>query len=80
MLRNLDLYLYGLVIFKFRKQKECFPELIEISDDGVKVSLQSLLNHTALRFMKLLNFNLNNSKNCIMISKWGCDDTTMGSV
>lgn len=23
--------------------------------------------------MKLLNFNLSNSKNCIMISKWGCD-------
>lgn len=60
--------------FQIQKaKKECLPELIKISDDGVKISLQSLLNHTALRFMKLLNFDLHNSKNLIMISKWGCD-------
>lgn len=61
--------------FQIQKaKKECLPELIEISDDGVKVSLQSLLNHTAFRFMKLLNLDSNNnSKNLIMISKWGCD-------
>lgn len=56
-----------------KEKKECLPELIEVFDDGVKVLLQSLLNHTALRFMKLLNFDSNNSKNLIMISKWGCD-------
>lgn len=36
------------------------------------MSLQSLLNHTTLRFMKLLNFE-NNSENLTMVSKWGCD-------
>lgn len=56
-------------------KKECLPprETIEISEIGVKVSLQNLLNHTAFRFIKLLRPYLNVSANLTMISKLGCD-------
>jgi len=56
-------------------KKDCLPqrETIEISEIGVKVSLQSVLNHTAFRFIKLLRPHLNASTNLTMISKWGCD-------
>lgn len=71
--------------FRFRKlpsyyqiqltKKDCLPqrETIEISEIGVKVSLQSVLNHTAFRFIKLLRPHLSASANLTMISKWGCD-------
>lgn len=71
--------------FKFKKlpsyyqiqltKKDCLPqrETIEISEIGVKVSLQSVLNHTAFRFIKLLRPHLSASTNLTMISKWGCD-------
>jgi len=52
-------------------KKDCLPqrETIEISEIGVKVSLQSVLNHTAFRFIKLLRPHLNASTNLTMISK-----------
>lgn len=56
-------------------KKDCLPqrETIEISELGVKVCLQSLLNHTAFRFVKLLRPYLHAPANLTMISKWGCD-------
>jgi len=53
MLQNLNLW----PSFQIQKaKKECLPKLIKISDEA-KVSLQSLLTHTAFRFIKLLNFD-----------------------
>lgn len=62
--------------YEIRKAKEdCLPEKesITISDTGVHISLQSLLDHTALRFIKLLRPDLEPLMNLTMISKWGCD-------
>lgn len=58
ILQNLDSENYQ-VIMKFKKQKRLpEKESIKVIDIGVKVSLQSLLNHTAVRFIKLLRSDL----------------------
>lgn len=65
--------------YEIQKAKEdCLPKKasITISDTGVQVSLQSLLDHTALRFIKLLRSDLEPFMDLTMISKWGCDDAS----
>lgn len=62
--------------YEIRKAKEdCLPEResITTTDTGVQISLQSLLNHIALRFVKLLRSNLEPFMNLTMVSKWACD-------
>ena len=56
-------------------KKECLPDpkFVIVSDIGVNVSLQSIMDHTAFRFLKFLQTNLNGCKKVTMISKWGCD-------
>lgn len=62
--------------YEIQKAKEdCLPEKesITITDSEAQVSLQSLLDHTAHRFITLLRSNLKPPMNLTMISKWGCD-------
>lgn len=62
--------------YEIRKAKEdCLPDKrsIIITDTGVQILLQSLLDHTAFRFIRLLRSNLQSLMNLTMVSKWGCD-------
>lgn len=52
-------------------KKECYPDNIEVTDVTAKVNLQSLLNHTASRFIKINSTNFMNVQKLILYSKWG---------
>jgi hypothetical protein len=63
-----------LSYYEIRKAKEeCLPERqsVTITDAGVQVCLQSLLNHTAIRFIKLLRSDLEPFMNLTI--ETGCD-------
>lgn len=58
-------------------QKECYPKLIEITEKGTSVDLQSLIEHTIKRLIKSFNVSLPPIANRVceleLILKWGCD-------
>lgn len=62
-------------------KKECYPDNITVSESGVNVALQNLLNHTSARFIKLLSDKIekNTPQNLTMILKWGCDGASSQS-
>lgn len=61
---------------------ECYPEKIEVTEKGAKVTMQSLLNHTAERILKIksaigdLDDYEGGPLNLTMLSKYGFDGAT----
>lgn len=85
VIRDITKFRFRALLSSYQIQlskKDCFPEreMIEISETGVKISLQSLLNHTAFRFIKLLRPHLSVPTNLTMLSKWGCDGVSKSIV
>lgn len=63
-------------------KKRCYPEAsdIIISEDGVKVKLQALLNITTRRIVQVVGDDLNiSSGNLKLTSKWGFDGSSAQS-
>ena len=61
-------------------KKECYPnkELIQVTETTAEIQLQPLLDHTTLRLCKYVSevvekCSIEEQKNMILISKWGCD-------
>lgn len=61
-------------------KKQCYPAeaAFSITETGVKIKLQALLDHTASRILQVqnvvpVNFEKEQSMSLTLITKWGCD-------
>jgi len=61
-------------------KKQCYPaeSAFNITETGVKIKLQNLLDHTASRILQIqnvvpVNFEKEQSVSLRLITKWGCD-------
>lgn len=72
--RNSDLY---PPYYKIAEAKnECYPKGIEISEVGVRIPLQSILNHTVKRLVETFDASMFENvgrKGLEMLTKWGMD-------
>lgn len=79
--RNSELY---PPYYKVAEAKQhCYPGDIDISDVGVHISLQLLLDHTAQRLFQSCDASLfqnMNRKECELITKWGMDGASGQSI
>lgn len=59
-------------------KKLCYPppSTIKITDTGVKVNLQDLLDHTTARISKIENVYNPKRDNLKLLTKWGCDGSS----
>jgi hypothetical protein len=54
---------------------DTYPEKssITVTENGARVKLQSLLDHTTTRLMQVVDQQVVSSTSLVLISKWGCD-------
>ena len=80
---RLELKEYGVDLFPtYRRaaevKKTTYPDKVDITNDGVTVDLQELLNHTASRLLLSRTLNVPETMNpeLTLICKWGCDGSS----
>ncbi|KAL4088601.1 hypothetical protein QTP88_015577 [Uroleucon formosanum] len=73
--RNCDIYpSYENIILE---KNNCYPSNIDITESYCKIPLQSLLDHTTNRILKISSIcNKNLNAELEMVYKWGCDGSS----